>query len=151
VNIGKEEKGTSLFRVKVEHLPQLTEYELSIQDLYNQLQVLALEKLYLWDRKYWYVSLEDWGKVFADVLLNMPKYTADKFDCEDFALLTTAKVNERYKLNTCGIAIGDSPQGYHGFNIFVSEAGLYYLEPQNGMMYPVTEDSGYKAEIAIMG
>ena len=141
----------SLYRVKVEHLPRVTEYELSRQDLRGQLQVLALENLYLWDNKYWYVSLEEWGKVFADVLLNMPKYTVDKFDCEDFALLTSAKVSERYHLNTCGIAIGDSPWGYHGFNIFVSEAGLYYLEPQDGMLYPVTEDSGYKAQIVIMG
>ena len=141
----------SIIRAKVEHLPRLTEYELSSRDLQEQLQPLGLEKLYLWDSKYWYVSLEDWGKVFADVLLNMPKYTAEKFDCEDFALLTSAKVSERYRLNICGIAIGDSPWGYHGFNIFLSEVGLYYLEPQDGMMYPVTEDSGYKAEIVIIG
>ena len=140
----------SLYRVKVEHLPRVTEYELSRQDLREQLRVLGLEKLYLWDNKYWYVSLEDWGRVFADVLLNMPKYTVDKFDCDDFALLTSAKVSERYQLNTCGIAIGDSPWGYHGFNVFLSEGGLYYLEPQDGMLYPVTEDSGYKARIVIM-
>ena len=141
----------SLFRVKVEHLPKLTEYELSAQDLAEQLQTLGLGKLYLWDHKYWYASLEDWGKVFADVLLNMPKYTTDKFDCENFALLTCSKVSERYQLNTCGIAIGDSPWGYHGFNIFITEVGLYYLESQDGMMYPITEDSGYKAQIVIMG
>jgi len=141
----------SNFKVNVEHLPTLTELEVSRQDLRQQLQTLGLEQLYLWDYRYWYVSLEDWGKVFADVLLNMPKYTAEKFDCEDFALLTCAKVSEKYHLNTCGIAIGDSPWGYHGFNIFLSEAGLYYLEPQDGMFYPVTEDSGYKAQIAIMG
>lgn len=141
----------SLFRVKVEHLPKLPEYELSAQDLSEQLQTLGLEKLYLWDHKYWYASLEGWGKVFADVLLNMPKYTTDKFDCENFALLTCSKVSERYQLNTCGIAIGDSPWGYHGFNIFITEVGLYYLEPQDGMMYPTTEDSGYKAQIVIMG
>jgi len=140
----------SLFRVKVEHLPKHTEYELPRQDLREQLQVLALEKLYLWDNKYWYISLEDWGKVFADVLLNMPKYTVDKFDCNDFTLLTSAKAGERYQLNTCGIAVGNSPRGYHGFNVFLSEAGLYYLEPQDGMLYPVTEDSGYKARIVIM-
>lgn len=141
----------SLYKVKVEHLPKVTGYELSRQDLQEKLQNLKLENLYLWDNKYWYVSLEDWGKVFADVLLNMPKYTTDKFDCEDFALLTSAKVSERYQLNTCGIAIGNSPWGYHGFNIFLSEVGLYYLEPQDGMLYPITEDSGYEAQIVIMG
>lgn len=140
----------SIFKVKVEHTPRLTEYEVQRDDLRQRFQSFELEQLYLWDHKYWYVGHEDWGRVFHDILLNMPEYTTDKFDCEDFALLTSARISERYKLNGCGIAIGDSPWGYHGFNIFLSESGLYYLEPQDGMVYSVTEDSGYKTHIVIM-
>ena len=131
----------SIFRMKVEHLPRLREYEVSRDNLTQQLQMLNLQQLHLWDGKYWYVSHEDWGQVFRDVLLNLPEYTTEKFDCEDFALLTSARISERYKINACGIAIGNSPWGYHGFNIFYSEAGLHYLEPQNGMVYSVTENS----------
>ena len=138
-------------KFKVEHIKSFKEYQIPANELSNKLHPLGLEKQYLWDGNYWYVSHEDWGKVFTDVLLNLPKYITDKFDCEDFALLVSARVLERYKLNTCGIAIGDSPWGYHGFNIFLSEEGLFYLEPQTGDVYPITEDSGYLAHIVIIG
>jgi len=138
-------------RFRVEHIPSFTEYEIASSQLFNRLQGLGLKNLFLWDARYWYVSHEDWGKIFEDVLLNLPKYTTDKFDCEDFAMLVTARVLEKYKLNTCGIAIGQSPMGYHGFNIFFSNWGFHYLEPQTGDIYSITENSGYKAKIIIMG
>ena len=144
----------SKFVTKIEHLPTITEIEMSSSQLNALLQPLGLRELHLWDNRYFYCSHKDWGKVFEKVLLDMPEYLADLWDCENYSLLTTARVGELFKLNTCGIAIGQSPFGYHGFNIFVSEAGgtkLYYLEPQNGMVYDTTEDSGYKAEIVIFG
>lgn len=141
----------SKFIFKVEHVPSLNECEVSRRELVVKLEVLGLKSLYLWDYCYYHVSHEDWGKVFEDVLLNMPEYTRDKFDCENYAMLTVARVSEKYKLNSCGIAIGQSPFGYHGFNIFLSDAGLFYLEPQTGDIYSVDEDSGYKAEIIILG
>jgi len=141
----------SKFIVKVEHLPSLNEHEVSRRELVVKLEVLGLKSLYLWDYCYYYVSHEDWGKVFADVLLNMPEYTRDKFDCENYSMLTVARISEKYKLNSCGIAIGQSPYGYHGFNIFLSDAGLFYLEPQTSMVHSIEEDSGYKAEIIILG
>lgn len=141
----------SKFIVKVEHIPSFKEYEVSRGDLATKLEIFGLKSLYLWDHRYYRVSHEDWGKIFEDVLLNMPKYSAGKFDCENFALLVSARVCSKYRLNTCGIAIGQSPHGYHGFNIFLSERGLFYLEPQTGDVYPVAGDSGYKAEIVILG
>lgn len=141
----------SKFIVKVDHIPNFNEYQLSAKALAVRLNQLDLRAHHLWDGQYYYVKHENWGKIFADVLLNLPKYTTDKFDCEDFALLVTARVLEKYKLNTCGIAIGDSPMGYHGFNIFLSELGLFYLEPQNGDVFFVKENSGYKADLVIMG
>ena len=138
-------------RLKVTRTPKLIEYTMYSSRLRKELEPLRLKHLFLWDANYYYVSHEDWGKVFADVLLNMPKYTVSKFDCENFAMLTTARVLERYELNTCGIAIGQSPLGYHGWNIFLSDAGLFYLEPQTSMIYDIKEDSGYQAEIVILG
>lgn len=136
---------------KIEHIPDFQEYEVSRRALATKLEILGLKSRYLWDHHYYYVSHEDWGRVFEDVLLKQPKYVADKFDCENFAMLTTTRILEKYKLNSCGIAIGQSPYGYHGFNIFLSDAGLFYLEPQTGMVYDIEEDSGYKAEIVILG
>ena len=141
----------SKFVTKIEHIPSITEIEMDASDLRSLLNPLGLRELHLWDSRYFYCSHEDWGKVFAKVLLGMPKYTAEKFDCEDFAMLTSARTSELFKLNTCGTAIGQSPFGYHGFNLFVSEVGLFYLEPQTGDIYSISENSGYKAEIAILG
>ena len=141
----------SKFVTKIEHIPSITEIEMSASDLKNLLEPLGLRELYLWDNKYFYCSHEDWGKVFAKVLLGMPRYTAEHFDCENYSMLASARTSELFKLNTCGIAIVQGPRGYHGFNLFVSEAGLFYLEPQTGDIYSISENSGYKAAIAIFG
>jgi len=143
----------SKFNVKVDHISILTEYEISTTELFTEVWKLKPKpkQLFLWDSKYYYVSHEDWGKVIKKVLLDMPKYTAQKFDCENYAMLTSARTSEIYKLNTMAVVIGQSPMGYHGFNMFKSEAGLFYLEPQNSMVYDVNDDSGYKAEIIIFG
>jgi hypothetical protein len=140
----------SKFAVKVAHLPRLTEYQLSLVELSERLQPLKLEKSYLWDNNFWYVSLEDWGKVLKDVLFGMPKYTADRYDCENFAMLTGARVSERYLLNTCGVAIGQSPWGEHGYNLLVHKDGLIYFEPQTGNFIEV-ENGSYKARLVIFG
>ena len=138
-----------VFHKPVEHISKPTEYSLSAGELGEKLQPLKLDT-YLWDFNYWYVSLVDWGKVLKDVLLGMPQYTADKFDCENFAMLCSGRVSERYKLNTCGIAIGTSPWGEHGFNLLVHEDGLIYFEPQTGDFIEVT-DGSYKANLVIFG
>lgn len=140
--------------VKVEHVSNYAEIQTSrsaLQDILETRLKPDLRAAYLWDNIYCYVRHEDWGKIFKDVLLNMPKYTSDKFDCENFAMLVSARVSEKYRLNTCGIAIGEGLGGRHGFNIFLSESGLFYLEPQTGDVYSVFEDNGYKAEMVIFG
>lgn len=143
-------------RKPIIHQPTPLEYEIS--SLALKRLVLATYpdiQLYRWDRNYYYIGHEDWGKVFKDVLLNMPKYAADRWDCEQYALLATARVGSKYKLNTCGIAIGLSPWGEHGYNLFVSLVDdypeLFICEPQNGMIYSVGEDSGYVPRLAIFG
>ena len=142
----------SKFRVNkpLEHLPAPVEYQLPSVELLARLQPLALEASYLWDYLYWYISLEDWGKVLKEVLFGMPGYTTDKFDCENFAMLTSARVSERYRLNTCGVAIGQSPFGEHGYNLLVHQDGLIYFEPQTGDFIEV-EDGSYKARLVLFG
>ena len=139
-----------IIKKPIEHLPSFTEYQLDSSEMVAKLLPLNLENYYLWDSKFWYVSLEDWGKILKDVIFGMPKYTVDKFDCENFAMLTSARVSERYQLNTCGIAIGSSPWGEHGYNILVTDHGLIYFEPQTGDFIEVAEGS-YKARLVIFG
>ncbi len=98
----------------------------------------AKDHVYIWDSMYYVLSMEGWKKVFADVLANMPKYLAEKLDCEDMAFLCMTRIIEKYEINGCGVAVGNAPIGYHGFNLFVSfddgKATLHTLEPQTGEM-----------------
>ncbi len=121
---------------------------------------IQVERSLLWDSKYYCFNLTNWGKVFKDILWNLPAYAKDKFDCDNFAMMVAVRIQEKYKINGCGIAIGDSPWGYHAWNIFLAQVydrvhaggiALFYLEPQNGMVYEIDEDSGYKAHYVVWG
>ncbi len=112
----------------------------------------AKDHVYIWDGMYYILTLEDWKKDFDDVLARMPKYIAEKLDCEDFAFLCMTRVIERYEINGCGVAVGNAPIiGYHGWNLFVSfddgKATLHTLEPQSGLIDPV----GYSPDTVIFG
>ena len=111
--------------------------------------------VFLDDNRYYCVAHEDWGPVIRDVLLNMPKYTTEKFDCDGYSNLCRCRTSSIYKLNTMGEAVGPSPWGYHAFNLFVSvvcgEPKLFILEPQSGDIYTVEEESGYSIDRVTLG
>ena len=112
-------------------------------------------QLHIWDRQFFYTSNEDWNEVVRRVLFNMPTYTAEKFDCENFALLCSARTCEAFQLNTMGLAIGRIPAGYHGFNVFLARYGeeteFYILEPQTGIFVPAAGETEYQVEEVIFG
>jgi len=65
--------------------------------------------IFLDDKRYYYVSHEDWGKVIRYALLDMPAYLTAKFDCENVSNVCRCRVSSKYKLNTMGEAVGQSP------------------------------------------
>lgn len=125
-----------------------TEYQFTSQQIAD-ISAGAKEHIYTWDSDYLVVSMEDWKKIFADVLSNMPVYQNQVWDCDNFAFLAMARVAERYKVNSCGVAIGQAPLGEHAFNVFASwendKLTLHTLEPQTGKIDPV----GYVYDIVI--
>jgi len=100
-----------------------------------------------WDARYWGCSMKDWQGVIADVVRDLPVYRQDRFDCDNFAVLFSALVAQRYGLNTCGIAVGTSPGGRHAWNVIRAEDGWHSLEPQNGRIDP----KGYLCDFIICG
>jgi len=135
---------------KVKPKPKFKEFLTSAYSVTSLIQSKGMTMpCYCFDSKYYYVSHEDWGVIFADVLMNMPAYISQKFDCEDFAILVKARVNERWKLNTVAVIIGDTPAGRHGFNMFLSDEGLFLLEPQTGDVFEIGE-KGYEPEWALI-
>ena len=134
----------------------LVEYEMTRDDLLSLIRIPYPKALvFLDDKRYYYVSHVDWGKVIRDVLLNMPAYLTDKFDCENVSNVCRCRTSSIYKLNTMGEAVGPSPWGYHAFNLFVSdidgEPKLFILEPQTSDIYTVEEDSGYFVDRLVIG
>jgi len=127
----------------VEHLPSVTLLTTTKSALAAAIPHDRIwQGVRLLDGKYWYVSHEDWGKVFADVLQNMPRYTTDRFDCEDFAFLTKCRVTERFRINAFVIVTGLAPFGEHAWNWFYDELGWHQFEPQSGEVGDIDSD-GY--------
>jgi len=97
-----------------------------------------------WDSKYYTTNMEEWGKIFANVLLEMPAYISNKYDCDNFSFHTSALVSARFKLNTCGVASGHNANGQaHAFNVFLAVGRFHILEPQTGEVDPVGYTIGH--------
>jgi hypothetical protein len=113
--------------------------------------VLPNCNLMLWDANYHVLSASDAAEALKECIFNMPSYITDVFDCENFAMLISTRMLERYHVNTCGIVVGNIPEGYHGFNIIVVEndGKLVYeiFEPQTGEFNP----KGYVPDLIIIG
>ncbi len=143
----------SKFRVKVEHLPTVELHEISAADL--QVKIMkAMPQLYkvkLDDRNYFYVSWEDWGKIFNQVQSGLPGYKEDKFDCENFADLVKVRVAERFGVNTCARADGWSYLGRHAWNIFFDGDSFYQLESQKAGDITDIDDVRYVPDEIVIG
>lgn len=126
-----------------------TEYPLTSQQVFDLVKDSTSDHVYMWDSQYWAVSLDDWKRIIKDVLSDLPKYLAEKFDCEDFAMLTMTRIAERYEINTMGVAVGQVPFGYHGYDLFVAwedgQPKLHVLEPQTSEIDP----AGYMRDTVI--
>lgn len=137
---------------------QKPQIELLVATSHNaevQIEELKLKKLYpcLLDsgQDYVYTKSEDWAKVFEYIYFKfpMPKYLDAIFDCDDFAVLLKGLVSAFFGLNFFGVVFGWSPMGYHSWNLFNTENGLFCLEPQTGKYFPVGEQ-GYIAEYILL-
>ena len=139
----------------IEHLPSFEEYRLSGTQLSFLLSSLGLETpLGLLDNWYYYTDSEGWGKILENLIFKSSLYSANKFDCENYALKAMNLCTEKYGLNCFGVAIGDMPMGRHGFNIFYD--GEYFLlwEPNEGFPFSGSAfeigNYGYTPEIILI-
>ena len=139
----------------VVHTPSLKEDVLSSIAFRPKLEAIGLKiPLFLLDGWYYYVSLEDWGKVLWDLVFSSSLTKLDKFDCDNYALKAMTICHERYGLNTMGMVIGNIPSGRHAFNIFYHGDGFKLWEPNSGFTYAGTPfeigENGYHMEIVLI-
>ena len=105
------------------------------------------------DARYRALSLADWKAVIAATTDSWKKYTAEFFDCDDFARCQSALVSLHYDCNGCGQVYDES--GKHSYNVILVSGGASLstriVEPQSGKILdrdevgkaPYTETKGF--------
>ena len=87
----------------------------------------------LLDRKYWTVDIYGWLKIIDNWKKNKYNYIADRFDCDDFALLMAGLV--AYTCYKSGfkkqLAFGIAWSNIHAYNLYVDKnLTVWVWEPQ---------------------
>ena len=137
------------------HLPSFKEYQITGVLLRSKLKDLGLEvPLGMLDSMYYHTDLEGWGKVLYDLAFSSSLYKSNKFDCENYALKAMNLCAERYGLNTLAMAVGNIPQGRHGFNIFYYGDGFMLWEPNMGFGWSGEPfeigENGYQPDLVLI-
>jgi hypothetical protein len=127
--------------------PEITIYQVDSAVIAQELEADGIINLYPIpiDKEYFYTT--EWGwemaiKYVRDVF-EFPIYVSDKRDCDFFAILMKALLENYFGLNTCAFIIGN--HGSHAFNRLKTEFGRENLEPQTGKIA-----NDYLAEYALI-
>jgi len=117
--------------------PKPSHRDVGMQTLKELLASYGIHNVYFFDKWYYFTSLKEWDEMFWDILAKLPYYIPEQFDCDDFSLV----VKTRFA------AIGNTPKGYHAWNVFLASEGIFFLEPQTGMHWRADDTSeGYIAD-----
>lgn len=131
--------------------PSITFYEIDYNVVLSELNAMGLSILRsgLLDSQYYYTTL--WGiqeaVKYARKVYSFPSYKSEKTDCDDFAILMKGLLSAEFGLNDVGIVFGDSPMGYHAFNMARVEDRRVLIEPQTGEVFEIGENGYIPKEI----
>jgi len=79
-----------------------------------------------------------------------PKYKTAVTDCDDFAILLKGLMSAEFGINDFGIALGNSPCGYHAFCEARIEDRRVFIEPQTGDVFEMNDtDKNYSCDRVI--
>jgi len=134
--------------------PDITFYENDSQLVQKEMQDLGIAiPMGLWDagEPYYYTTL--WGVKEATKWIRkvykFPKYRKARMDCDDFAILFKGLMSSEFGINDCAIQLGNTPMGYHAFNLVRAEDRRVVVEPQTGEVFEVGE-KGYQLDRAVL-
>jgi len=133
--------------------PDITFYENDSQLVQKEMQDLGITiPMGLWDGEpYYYTTL--WGVKKAikwiRKVYKFPKYRKARMDCDDFAILLKGLISSEFGINDCAIQLGNTPMGYHAFNLVRVEDRRVVIEPQTGEVFEVGE-RGYQLDKAVL-
>ena len=126
----------------IQHIPSFKKWAQRRSDLVRKLRLIGVKPLCTdqpMDSWIYFTDLEGWGKILWDLVFSSKLYKRDIFNCDKYALKAYITCCERYGLNSLLLAIGDMPQGRHGFNIFPyydsGDVGFMLWEPNDGFQF----------------
>jgi len=124
--------------------PDITFYEIDWHIVKNELTTLNISvPLGLFDAysPYFYTTL--WGiqeaVKYARKVYPFPKFKEPIMDCDDFAVLMKGLISAEFGINTFGVALGNTPFGYHAYNLTRVEDKWINVEPQSGNVFEIGE------------
>lgn len=103
------------------------------------------------DGRYYTCSKSDFLKIIAWDWVDRRKYIAQKFDCENFAIVFHAHCALMFDLNSVGIVIDWSSA--HGYNNFIDNLLDHYLEePQSDILWKLSDsvNGSYKFQNGVV-
>ena len=145
--------------VKVEHKPVLGPEETVYTSVMRaRLQALPIKwtRIKLTDSWFYVPGWDGWRKAIDYLLPKIPKYYADKFDCENCAGWFRHMMAGEFKINTfaevegyADMEDGRGPQR-HGWNVFTDGFYFFQMESQNCVIMDI-DDKRYIPDEITMG
>ena len=146
---------TNLLKPKDKSKPKIELLSMSSIEVAKEIEGLSQKLMYPclldYGQDYYYTTSEGWAEVFHYIytVFDMPSYMAARMDCEDFGILLKGLVSALFGLNYFALAIGNIPQGCHGFDFFRTDTGHLIIEPQTAEFFPWYK-RGYEPKWALL-
>jgi len=100
------------------------------------------------DDWYWYPDTDSWVNIVLEAIDTAPSYKSITnkqrgYDCDKFARHLCDYAATKYMINSCFEVWGDSPQGYHAWNMIITSNGIFEIEPQNCSIWELGKNKSY--------
>ena len=127
-------------------IPEFKKWGIQRSGFVNKLLTKGIEAVEIDDRLilnawYWYTTLESWGELLLDLVINAEFYQQDIFACDGYAFDAQTECAKRYRMNslrTCfHIKTTDGGEKAHAYNLFpygdqTGLEGIMLFEPNEG-------------------
>lgn len=148
----------SKFTVTIQHRPLLgPELVISMDamDALLRAQPVIWKHIKFNDRTYYIPTWKDWRKIIDDLKPRVPKWVAERADCEFTAAWFYVHTCEDFNVNTMAQVqgwadAGSGVMGRHAWNVFTDGDYFYQLEPQTGVIMDM-DDPLYRPDEIIIG
>jgi len=106
------------------------------------------------DAWYHFPSLEDWVEAAYEFHMECPPYESNTrevagWDCDDFADDFPLMCKKHKRWNSVWAVWGNTPQGRHAWNLFVTPDGAYEMEYQTGEVWIAGDNPDYQATMKL--